>query len=228
MTRIAIIAAMAGELRPLVPGWRRESRNGVDLWLAHRGASVWIAACAGSGSEAAARAFSEAERGGAVDAVVSVGWAGALGGEFATGHAYVVSGVVDASTGERFAAAGSSGACLLASSRRVADRDEKLRLRPVFGADLVDMEAAGVARLAGLRGIPFYGIKGVSDGVGDQLPDFNRFISADGKFGWVRFLFFAMVRPGCWPRLARMGGNSRRAAQAIRARLLDVIGRFPQ
>ena len=28
----AIIAAMTGELKPLVRGWQHERRNGVDLW----------------------------------------------------------------------------------------------------------------------------------------------------------------------------------------------------
>jgi hypothetical protein len=32
MTRVAIIAAMPAELKPLVRGWRHERRNGVDLW----------------------------------------------------------------------------------------------------------------------------------------------------------------------------------------------------
>ncbi len=41
------------------------------------------------------------------------------------------------------------------------------------------MEAAAVARLAGMRGIPFYCIKGVSDAFDEKLPDFNRFISPD-------------------------------------------------
>ena len=44
------------------------------------------------------------------------------------------------------------------------------------------MEAAAVARLAAMRGIPFYCIKGVSDGFTDNLPDFNRFISPQGQF----------------------------------------------
>jgi len=54
MTRVAIIAAMAGELKPLVRGWQHESCNGVDLWrwrfLDEKGDPCeWIAACAGAG-----------------------------------------------------------------------------------------------------------------------------------------------------------------------------------
>ncbi len=49
------------------------------------------------------------------------------------------------------------------------------------------MEAAAIARLAAMRGIPFYCIKGVSDGLTDHLPDFNRFLSPAGQFQIARF-----------------------------------------
>ena len=104
MTRIAIIAAMAGELKPLVRGWLHESRNGVDLWRWRYAEGEWIAACAGAGVDRARQAFAEIERDGAIDIAVSVGWAGALTEKFAPGKAYRVCGVIDARTGERFVA----------------------------------------------------------------------------------------------------------------------------
>ena len=93
------------------------------------------------------------------------------------GQAFDVSVVIDARTGERFVAAGPPNDCWLVTSPRVADATEKKRLASTYSAALVDMEAAGIARLARMRGIPFYCIKGISDGYSDQLPDFNRFIS---------------------------------------------------
>ena len=88
---------------------------------------------------------------------------------------------------------------------------------------LVDMEAAAVARLAAMRAIPFYCVKGVSDGFGEQLPDFNRFISDNGKFQLLRFVVFVLLRPWHWPALIRMGENSRKAAQGIAESLLDIL-----
>jgi adenosylhomocysteine nucleosidase len=85
------------------------------------------------------------------------------------------------------------------------------------------MEAAGVARLARMRGIPFYCIKGISDGYSDQLPDFNRFISSDGQFQLARFVFFLLLRPWHWRALIRMGENSKKAARTIAASLLDLL-----
>jgi adenosylhomocysteine nucleosidase len=225
MKRIAIIAAMAGELKPLVRGWTRESRHDVDLWRSRHGESEWIAACAGIGVAAAKRAFEEIEKDGAIDSVFSIGWAGALREEFATGQAYRVSGVIDARTGDRFSVAGQAAECWLVTSDRVADQADKRQLAITYGAGLVDMEAAGVARQATMRGIPFYCIKGVSDGFSDQLPDLNRFISKNGQFQSAQFILFAMLRPWHWPALMRLGQNSRKSAQGINALLRDILER---
>jgi adenosylhomocysteine nucleosidase len=221
MTRVAIIAAMPGELKLLTHGWRHERSNGVDLWSFKNG--EWIAACAGAGVVAAARAFAEVEMSGEVDQVISTGWAGALRDDLAPGQANWVAGVIDARTGERFVTAGLPSDCLLVTSPRVADLPEKKRLASTYSAALVDMEAAGVARLAQMRGIPFYCIKGISDGYNDQLPDFNRFISPDGQFKLARFVLFALLRPWYWHALIRMGENSRKAACGIAQSLLDFL-----
>jgi adenosylhomocysteine nucleosidase len=113
--------------------------------------------------------------------------------------------------------------CWLVTSPKVADEAEKLRLAAAYKAGLVDMEAAAIARLARMRGIPFYCLKGVSDGVGDKLPDFNHFIAPDGRFRIVRFVLFAILRPWYWPVLVRMGENGKRAAQGIAESLLDLL-----
>ena len=302
MTRTAIIAAMSGELKPLVRGWQHERRNGVDLWRS----DGCIAACAGAGVSAAAQAFTEAEKLGPIDKVISTGWAGALTEALEPGQAYRVSGVIDARTGERFETANvlshpsrinkdaarvvhpigalkghgfsrvvkaqntdaalaaegmplgnetipqglkpcpfkTSGfpadsnavlvqnTCLaapvqsdywLVTSFQVANAHEKQRLASTTPASLVDMEAAAIARLAAARGIPFYCVKGVSDGYRDQLPDFNRFIPSAGRFQLARFVLFVLPRPCYWPALARMGENSKKAARAIAVSLLDLL-----
>jgi adenosylhomocysteine nucleosidase len=246
--RAAIIAAMAGELKPLVRGWQHESRNGVDLWRwgfveDDGNPGEWVAACAGAGVVAATRAFAEVEKDGPVSFVISTGWAGALSEEFKPGRAYRVSEVVDARTGERFEtdsedrlprsqnrdpsassgqALGHPGVCLVTSST-VAGPAEKQRLATAYGAGMVDMEASAVARLAGMRQIPLACAKGISDGFADRLPDFNRFISDRGKFQLVRFIVFVLFRPWYWPALIRMGENSRKAVQGIRETLLDIL-----
>jgi adenosylhomocysteine nucleosidase len=223
MTRVAIIAAMPGELKPLTRGWRHERSNCVDLWRWRFDGGEWIAACAGAGVDQAAKAFAEVEKLGPIDKVISTGWVGALRKELAPGKANWVAGVIDTRTGERFVTAGPPNNCSLVTSSRVADTAEKRRLASTYEAVLVDMEAAGVARMAQMRGIPFYCIKGISDGYNDQLPDFNRFISPGGQFKLARFMLFALLRPWYWHALIRMGENSREAARSIAQSLLDFL-----
>jgi adenosylhomocysteine nucleosidase len=223
MRRVAIIAAMPAELKPLTRGWQHERSNGVDLWRWSFDGGEWIAACAGAGVNRAAKAFAEVEKSGELDSVISTGWAGALREELVPGQTYDVSTVIDARTGERFVTTGPPNDCWLVTNSRVADAAEKQRLASTYEAALVDMEAAGVARLARMRGIPFYCIKGISDGYSDHLPDFNRFISTDGQFQLLRFVFFALVRPWHWRALIRMGENSSKAARSIAASVLDLL-----
>ena len=223
MTRTAIIAALPGELKPLVRGWPHSTRNGVHFWAQRNEEEEWIAACAGAGQSAAMRAFAAIEDGGPIDLVFSVGWAGALTPNLAPGSAHNVAGVIDTRTGERFRCDAGAGDLWLATSPRVANEAEKLRLAATYKAALVDMEAAALARLAAQRQIPFYAIKGVSDGLHDKLPDFNRFITPQGHFQTARFALFAALRPIYWPSLIKMGENSRKASQNIAESLLAFL-----
>ena len=235
MTRTAIVAAMSGELKPLVRGWRHERRNHVDLWRWRYDGGEWVAACAGAGQNAATRALAEIEKDGPVASVLSVGWVGALSNSYLPGQAYSIAGVIDTLTGERFkvpqftASRQSDGAktvsadIWLATSPKVADAAEKQRLASTYRAGLVDMEAAAIARLAGMRGISFQCIKGVSDGLDDQLPDFNPFLTRDGQFQTFRFTLFALFHPGYWPALKQMGENSKKASQNIAKSVLGLL-----
>lgn len=259
MSRIAIIAAMPRELKPLVEGWKQEPQGGgISLWRKRVGDTEWIAACAGAGQDRAARAFAAAEKYGRIDKAISIGWAGALNEESRPGEAYLVGGVIDVRTGERFLSAEAldeerraeggvfpplrllTGAKVgnpetsrvprkdlqiwLATAPRVADEQEKKRLSESYGAALVDMEAAAIARLARMREIPFSCIKGVSDGYTDHLPDFNRFIDKRGRFQMARFVAFTLLRPVSWPALVRMGENSKKAALRIAETVREVLG----
>ena len=177
MTRVAIIAAMPGELKPLVRGWPHSTRGTIHFWAQRTEEEEWIAACAGAGltpppapspeSKTAAPSISSSPSAGPAPSPPS-----------RSRQAHNCAGVIDARTGERFNCDAGAGTLWLATSPRVADEPEKRRLATTYKAALVDMEAAAIARLAAMRGIPFYCIKGVSDPLDAKLPDFNRFIDA--------------------------------------------------
>jgi adenosylhomocysteine nucleosidase len=222
--RIAIIAALPGELKPLVKGWRRVATDatGARKWIFSHGADTWIAVCAGMGAEAALRAYAAAASDGPVDMLLSVGWAGSLHAEVPPGTVQVPTMVIDAQTGERFNFS-EGRQWRLVTTARVADAAEKIRLAATYrDAVLVDMEAATIARLAAMHEIPLLCIKGVSDAAGATLPDLNLFIDEKGHLRMARFLGYVAFRPRYWPSLLHLGKNSARAADAMR----DLILKF--
>lgn len=221
--RIGIIAALPGELQPLVRGWQRmpvARGSGIAMWQRVRGTGVHgtdeqVAVCGGMGAAAARRAFLAAEHAGSLDAALSVGWAGALSGDVEPGEAYAVGEVVDTQTGERFRS--ETGGERLVTTLHVAAAGEKLRLAASYAARLVDMEAAAVARLAAMRGIPFGCFKAVSDGIDAELPDLNPFIDINGKLRLAAFLAHLAVRPQFWGPVARLGRTSTHASKQLAA-----------
>jgi adenosylhomocysteine nucleosidase len=86
----------------------------------------------------------------------------------------------------------------------------------------VDMEAATVARLAQMRGIPMRCFKAVSDGVDAHLPDLNPYIDERGHLRMVGFLAAVAMRPQSWGALLQLGRNSARSATA----LAEVVGSY--
>jgi adenosylhomocysteine nucleosidase len=224
--RIAIIAALPGELKPLVRHWPRSATGvaGTKKWVLSNGADTWIAVCAGMGSDAVRRAYSIAVSDGPVDMLLSVGWAGSLDAGVNPGTVHVPTVVIDAQTGEQFELTEGGRKWRLVTTARVADAAEKTRLAATYqGAVLVDMEAATVARLAAMHGIPLLCIKGVSDAAGARLPDLNRFIDRAGQMQLTRFITHVALRPQYWPSLLHLGRNSARAAEAMRDLILEFM-----
>jgi adenosylhomocysteine nucleosidase len=223
--RISIIAALPGELKPLVANWQRvrSSPRGTAKWVVAQNGDTWIAVCAGMGADAVRRAYAAAVSDGPVDMLLSVGWAGALATEILPSTAYVVTEVIDAQTGEHFSFSHERQLRLITTAR-VADAAEKKRLAATYpGAALVDMEAATVARLATMHNLPVLCIKGVSDAVGANLPDLNSFIDANGQMRMASFLAHIALRPQVWPSLLHLGRNSARAADAMRDLILEFM-----
>ncbi len=107
---IVIIAAMPGELKPLVRSWAAlESKEGVDGWQ-HPSGPV-MAFCGGMGANAATRAFARSRQVCDPVQVLSVGWAGALREEIAPGAVIRASMVRDLNTGEMLPALAAEDYC---------------------------------------------------------------------------------------------------------------------
>jgi adenosylhomocysteine nucleosidase len=223
--RIAIIAALPGELKPLVRGWERVSSptRGISMWIKSGGDDEYVAVCGGMGATAAMRSFAAAEYASSLDMALSVGWAGALDSEIVTGHCYAATEVIDVLTGERFSLADSTPKLRLVTTAHVADEAEKARLRSSYAAQLVDMEAAAIARLAHIREIPVHCFKAVSDSHDLNLPDINPFIDEMGQMKMPAFLAHVAIRPQYWSSLIRMGSASRKASLALASTVTEFL-----
>jgi adenosylhomocysteine nucleosidase len=220
MSRIAIIAAMEREVKPLIRSWKMRmiERGGRRYRLFESGESALI--CGGIGAEAARRA-TEAMIGEVnPQLVISVGFAGALDGSLQVGHILEPHAVINASDGMRTELG--SGQGILLSSSAVADKEQKRRFRKVYGASAVDMEAAAVAQGAQARGVGFGAIKAISDGADCTLPAIDGFVAGDGSFRFVKFAIYVAVRPWLWAATVALARNSSRASRV----LCDALGSY--
>jgi adenosylhomocysteine nucleosidase len=220
MMRIGIIAALTGELKPLVKGWQQRGQ----FYIGQLGEAECIATAGGMGAEAAARACDLILAEGPLDALVSYGWTGALSCGLKPPAACVIAEVIDSATNETFTTASKEGQRLLTLDH-VARPNEKRALAEKYQAPIVDMEAAAVARIAAARNLPFYCLKGVSDGYNDNLPDFNRFLGSDGQLQMPAFVAYALLHPKYWSALRRMGMQSQDAARNLAVLAAESLGK---
>ena len=210
MTRIALIAALPSELRPLTRHWHHHG----GLATSRIGNLDAVASCAGMGAAAVTRACERAVSSGNVDTLISIGYAGSLSCGLSAPAATSVREVIDAATGEVFPTANAEGQRLITLDH-VANPKEKRSLATEHQAVLVDMEAAAVARFARAKNLPFLCFKAVTDGPNDELPDFNRFTTPDGRLRTAAFAAWAVFHPRYWRVLGELEKNSHAAAHEL-------------
>ncbi len=203
--RVAILAALPRELAPLVRDWpvRVPSRRDGSLICE---CDTAIAVCAGIGRERVGHALTLAEGRGLLSSIISVGYAGALRDTIVRNKAYWPKIVIDARTEESYVCQGGSGT--LVTADRILNKRDKPLMASRWGADMVDMEAAEVAKLALLRSLPFRTLRVVSDEFHDALPDLNRFIDHRGGFRESAFAGHLMFHPWQMPNAIRLGRRS--------------------
>lgn len=218
---LAIIAALPREIAPLTRGLRPHSafhQRGVLLY--ELPSAVVIAA--GMGMHRVTLALEAARAVAPIAAIVSAGLAGACTAELSAGVLAEACTVVDARTGERFAAV-SSAPHTLVTTEGIAGVREKARLAAAYSAAMVDMEAATLARLAVAHSLHFRAVKAISDAHDFELPALAKFATPEGTFRTAAFALHTAVRPGTWVRAAELGRNSSRALTALTARLREMI-----
>jgi adenosylhomocysteine nucleosidase len=220
--RIAMVAALEREVRPLIKGWpvSEKGRDGRKFRFFEHDGTVVVAG--GIGSAAARRAAEAVIAIYAPEMIYSVGFAGALEPALKAGDVVQPQRVVNAGDGSSLDLDTGSG--VLISFASVASREQKAKLQGAFCAQAVDMEAASVGRAAEARGVRFGVIKAISDEADFTFPAMEKFIDDRGQFlGW-KFALHTGLRPWSWPQVVRLARQSRLASQALCDRLREIIG----
>ena len=221
MSRLAVVAALQREVRPLVKHWQvRKSKHAGHKFRFYESREA-IVVCGGIGPEAARRAAEAVIVLYSPDLLYSVGYAGALDPTFKVGDVLIPAQVINGSDGSRVHL--SKGQGILLSQSAVASVAQKSRLRESYGAQAIDMESAAVARAAEAQGVGFRAIKVISDEFNFELPSLDRFVDREGRFREARFTLHALVRPWLWLPLVQLARNSARATQALCAELREVL-----
>lgn len=222
MSRIAIIAAMEREIAPLVRGWQRgalPSGEGKFMLFERDGAVAVVSGIGCKNAEQAARAVVNQHR---PALLISVGLAGALIRSLKVASVFTPNVVVDAADGAEFRCAADgnhvSGGVLV-SAAEIAGAEAKRELVNRFHGLVVDMEAAGVARVAQQEQIGFRCVKAISDEADFVMPPLEKFLNAAGEFQNGKFALWAALRPWQWARVAVLARNSKRAIKALSDRL---------
>jgi adenosylhomocysteine nucleosidase len=202
----------SGVRKPALPlGWARSAESG--------GRQLWMVAN-GAGAVHAGRAVEVSCPACRPEAIVSMGFCGALDPALKIGDVFVAT-AVDAA-GRRFdvrlpQSETRHATGVLASIGHVAQTAAEKKLLRAAGASAVEMEAGGVAQFAAAWDIPLFCVRSITDTATQTfVNDFNKALLSDGHFGTINLLTSALGSPGkAFPELFRLRRSCRIATRTL-------------
>jgi adenosylhomocysteine nucleosidase len=227
---ILYVASEASELKPFagyLTGLRKLSwpldyafegvLDGRRMMLTANGAGPKLAARA---VEIAMRAVTVAELSSSrLEAVVSVGYCGALDPALKESQIVMATAILEEATGETLdceTVEGEAVRGVVLSHDRVANSALDKEHLWQSGAIAVEMEAAGVFARTRKANLPFFCIKAVSDLANESFPlDLNLMRSTEGRFSRGRIGYYAITHPKALPGLLHLKRRSEQAAKAL-------------
>lgn len=226
--KIAIIAALERELRPLIKTWSATTAQHEGREFRFHESNYAVVVCGGIGAEAARRAAEAAIVKYSPKVLISAGIAGALVPELHVGETIFPALVIDAQDGSRHETAIQNapvantplGRTTVVSSPQIVGVAQKQQLAKSYGAQAADMESAAVARAAMTHNLPFLAIKSISDEYDFEMPEMAQFVR-DGKFQEKRFALHIAFRPWLWLRVFRLARNAKVASDNLCAWLRE-------
>jgi adenosylhomocysteine nucleosidase len=216
-TRVALLAPMKPELKPLVRKLSLQ-RDG-DLHRGRAGDVEVVAALIGIGPRAAAAATEQLLDTTEVDRVIVVGIAGGVGDGLEIGDVVVPERVVDHTSGDEYRPARLHGpdarGALLTTDGLIVD-DVTIADHVGRGVVALDMEASAVAAVCERRGCAWSVVRAISDRPRDRMVDEAVFGLAgpDGSANVGAVARFVLTKPSRVRDLARLARDMNTATNA--------------
>ncbi len=241
VSRLAIVAALREEVRPLLRRLRTERRQRLHgacfTWGFLSGRPV-IVAWTGEGCRCAAAGIEALLSGSRIRGLLVLGMAGGLSPRLEPGGLVVATAVEDkagrAPSPEREPLKrwlsrhpGATRALLYTAERMLITAREKTELWRRLGEPAVasvDLETAVYARAAGARGIPYLAVRAISDPAEESLPlDFNHFCDRQGRVRRLRVALHALRHPSIGWRLQALGSRMKLCAERLADEAEDLL-----
>ena len=228
MPKIAIIAALEHELRPLIKHWSPTKAQHEGREFTFYESTYAVAVCSGIGPEPGRRAAEAIIAIYSPELLISAGIAGGLTPDLKVGETIFPATIIDARDSSRHEtsiknariASTPLAKTIIVSYPEIASAEQKQKLGKAYGAHAVDMEGASVARAAEAHSLPFVAIKSISDDVNCELPEMMPFFR-DGQFQASRFVLHIVFRPWLWMKVFRLARNTKLASENLCAWLRE-------
>jgi nucleoside phosphorylase len=228
--RIAILAPMRIELRPLVaplglaPSRERES----EFLLGAAGRVEVVAAITGIGMRAGAQSAARILDAASPDHLIVVGIAGGIGGNVAVGDLIVPELVSNLDTGKTFrptALGDPPQRGTLASSDALLGVPEEAERLKDQGVVAIDMETAAIAAVCDLRGCPWSVFRAISDRADDGATDaaILGLVGPNGNPNLAAVARFVLTQPHRIPQLVRLGRGAKTATRTAAGHAVAAI-----
>jgi len=226
MTKVAIITALAAEMRPIVRELRLRRRD------ADYGRDDIIATIAGLGAarvEAACRRLIETHD---PRLIVLAGFAGGLDPFLRAGYVFVPQQVVNergevmqlVSEMPKPAAFDARLPTLLSVDEPVLDRDAKQQLHERHKAQAVDIESFAAAQLAAQTQRAFIVVRTISDAAKTSVPPWAMTLIGDDGKANLGAVEATLIQPWRWRALAALRRDAKLAAESLGVCVAGKIG----
>lgn len=235
--RIAVLAPMASELRPVVRALRLE-RAELPGGASHRGTAgdaraEVVAARVGVGPTASAEAAARLVEALAPDHVVVVGITGGVHPDAEVGALVAPAQVVDGASGRVHVPTpvpGSEPSGALWTTDEVIRDHEQLAELHCRGVVALDMETAAVAEVCDAADVPWSVVRAISDLAHDATVDdaLAGLVRPDGSPDLARVARHVARHPAQAPGLARLGRDVDRATRAAARAAAEACDRLAE